>query len=290
MRLPASVPSDGRLVTRYEAPSFSSFHPTAELRRLSRFFYSALDIERPSRQGAIQTVVPRPGLGHPAAAGDDDCFCADVLVHRHATESRSPLPCLRLRGPYALDRVFKWSLECVRGADDPCQPADEGCVPSRDSSRHLCGRCARRSGDGLYDAGCPDDLAPRRNHVDDCLGASRRGAARHLPGGYWPALFRTPGTLPRCRPRTSDRPAGVDVRHARAVSAWSGPPCAESAVVRPVPSNPMAGIVETFRRAVVLHQNPDAASLFASVGVVAIVLVSAYVYFKLSERTMADVI
>jgi lipopolysaccharide transport system permease protein len=54
--------------------------------------------------------------------------------------------------------------------------------------------------------------------------------------------------------------------------------------------NPMAGIVETFRRAVVLHQNPDAASLSASVGVVAIVLVSAYVYFKLSERTMADVI
>ena len=38
MRLPASVPSDGRLVTRYEAPSFSNFHPTAELRRLSRFF------------------------------------------------------------------------------------------------------------------------------------------------------------------------------------------------------------------------------------------------------------
>jgi lipopolysaccharide transport system permease protein len=54
--------------------------------------------------------------------------------------------------------------------------------------------------------------------------------------------------------------------------------------------NPMAGIVETFRRAVVLHQNPDATSLFASFGVVAIVLVSGYVYFKLSERTMADVI
>jgi lipopolysaccharide transport system permease protein len=54
--------------------------------------------------------------------------------------------------------------------------------------------------------------------------------------------------------------------------------------------NPMAGIVETFRRAVVLHQNPDATSLFASVGVVAMVLVAAYVYFKLSERTMADVI
>jgi ABC-type polysaccharide/polyol phosphate export permease len=52
----------------------------------------------------------------------------------------------------------------------------------------------------------------------------------------------------------------------------------------------MAGIVETFRRAVVLHQNPDATSLFASFGVVAIVLVSGYVYFKLSERTMADVI
>jgi len=54
--------------------------------------------------------------------------------------------------------------------------------------------------------------------------------------------------------------------------------------------NPMAGIVDTFRRAVVLHQAPD----FHALGVAALVSVilapAAYVYFKYVELTMADVV
>jgi len=48
MRLSSSVPSDGRLATCYEAPSFRNFHPTAELRRLSRFLdlFRTLSVHR----------------------------------------------------------------------------------------------------------------------------------------------------------------------------------------------------------------------------------------------------
>jgi lipopolysaccharide transport system permease protein len=54
--------------------------------------------------------------------------------------------------------------------------------------------------------------------------------------------------------------------------------------------NPMAGIVETFRRGVVLHQSPDVPALLASALVTAILLPAAYLYFKVAERTMADVV
>jgi lipopolysaccharide transport system permease protein len=54
--------------------------------------------------------------------------------------------------------------------------------------------------------------------------------------------------------------------------------------------NPMAGIVDTFRRAVVLHQAPDVAAIALSAAVVAILLPVAYVYFKHVELTMADMV
>ena len=54
--------------------------------------------------------------------------------------------------------------------------------------------------------------------------------------------------------------------------------------------NPMAGIVDTFRRAVVLHQAPDLPALAMSALVVGVVVPAAYVYFKYVELTMADVV
>jgi homopolymeric O-antigen transport system permease protein len=54
--------------------------------------------------------------------------------------------------------------------------------------------------------------------------------------------------------------------------------------------NPMAGVVDTFRRAVVLHQSPDFTALAAAALVVAVLVPAAYVYFKYVELTMADVI
>ena len=54
--------------------------------------------------------------------------------------------------------------------------------------------------------------------------------------------------------------------------------------------NPMTGVVETFRRAVVLHQAPDFPALAVSALVVAAIVPAAYVYFKYVELTMADVV
>ncbi len=55
-------------------------------------------------------------------------------------------------------------------------------------------------------------------------------------------------------------------------------------------ANPMAGIVETFRRATVLHQPPDAAALGASAVVVLVLLPLAYAWFKYAELTVADAV
>ena len=52
--------------------------------------------------------------------------------------------------------------------------------------------------------------------------------------------------------------------------------------------NPMAGIVDGFRRALVLHLTPDLHALAVSAGVVVLLLPTAYVYFKYAELTMAD--
>jgi lipopolysaccharide transport system permease protein len=54
--------------------------------------------------------------------------------------------------------------------------------------------------------------------------------------------------------------------------------------------NPMTGVVDTFRRAIVLHQSPDFPVLAVSALVVAILMPLAYVYFKYVELTMADVV
>jgi lipopolysaccharide transport system permease protein len=54
--------------------------------------------------------------------------------------------------------------------------------------------------------------------------------------------------------------------------------------------NPMAGVVDTFRRALVLHQSPDFTALGQSALLVVVLVPAAYVYFKYVELTMADVI
>lgn len=54
--------------------------------------------------------------------------------------------------------------------------------------------------------------------------------------------------------------------------------------------NPFAGIADTFRRGVVLHENPDALALGTAALVTAMLLPLAYVYFKHTESTMADVV
>ena len=54
--------------------------------------------------------------------------------------------------------------------------------------------------------------------------------------------------------------------------------------------NPMAGIVDTFRRGVVLHQGPDVQALVTAAVVTLLLAPAAYVYFTLTERTVADVV
>lgn len=55
-------------------------------------------------------------------------------------------------------------------------------------------------------------------------------------------------------------------------------------------ANPMAGIVDTFRRATVQHQGPDLLALGISVLVVVTLLPFAYAWFKYAELTVADVV
>lgn len=54
--------------------------------------------------------------------------------------------------------------------------------------------------------------------------------------------------------------------------------------------NPVAGIVDTFRRALLFAQPPDPLALGLGAGVVAVLLPTAYIYFKLRERTLADTV
>jgi lipopolysaccharide transport system permease protein len=54
--------------------------------------------------------------------------------------------------------------------------------------------------------------------------------------------------------------------------------------------NPMVSVVDTFRRATILHAAPEASALMSAFASALILLPLAYVYFKYSERTMADVI
>jgi ABC-type polysaccharide/polyol phosphate export permease len=52
----------------------------------------------------------------------------------------------------------------------------------------------------------------------------------------------------------------------------------------------MAGIVDTFRRALVLNEPPDVQALAVSAAVTLVLLPVAYVYFKVTEQTVADVV
>ena len=54
--------------------------------------------------------------------------------------------------------------------------------------------------------------------------------------------------------------------------------------------NPMAGIVDTFRRGVVLHEAPDVQALVTAAVLTIVLLPAAYVYFKFTERTVADIV
>lgn len=54
--------------------------------------------------------------------------------------------------------------------------------------------------------------------------------------------------------------------------------------------NPLVGIVDTFRRAVVLHQSPDYFALAMAAVVALLVLPLAYLYFKYVELTLADTV
>jgi lipopolysaccharide transport system permease protein len=54
--------------------------------------------------------------------------------------------------------------------------------------------------------------------------------------------------------------------------------------------NPIAGVVDTFRRAVILHQPPDVHALAMSALVAGLLLPVAYMYFKYVELTMADLV
>jgi len=54
--------------------------------------------------------------------------------------------------------------------------------------------------------------------------------------------------------------------------------------------NPMSGVVENFRRVVLLHSSVNVAILIPGLLVCAVLLPVAYIYFKTAEATMADVI
>lgn len=54
--------------------------------------------------------------------------------------------------------------------------------------------------------------------------------------------------------------------------------------------NPMVAVVDTFRRATVMNAAPDPAALIGATVCATILLPIAYIYFKHTERTLADVI
>lgn len=54
--------------------------------------------------------------------------------------------------------------------------------------------------------------------------------------------------------------------------------------------NPISGAIDTFRRAVVLREAPDLEALVVAAAVTLALLPAAYLYFKYSEQTLADVV
>jgi len=82
----------------------------------------------------------------------------------------------------------------------------------------------------------------------------------------------------------------VDVCDARSVPAFGGAAGATGGAIRTLHREPDAGIVDAFRRSVVLHQHPDSAALAVSALGILVLLPASYIYFKHAERTMADVV
>ena len=54
--------------------------------------------------------------------------------------------------------------------------------------------------------------------------------------------------------------------------------------------NPMVAVVDTFRRATIMNETPERASLLAAAAMAIALLPAAYMYFKHTEKTMADVV
>jgi lipopolysaccharide transport system permease protein len=54
--------------------------------------------------------------------------------------------------------------------------------------------------------------------------------------------------------------------------------------------NPMVAVVDTFRQATIMNARPDVSALVTAAASSAVLLPIAYVYFKYSEKTMADVV
>jgi lipopolysaccharide transport system permease protein len=54
--------------------------------------------------------------------------------------------------------------------------------------------------------------------------------------------------------------------------------------------NPMAGVIQGFRWAILGTGQPDAMDLIASIGIALLLLISGVIYFKRMERTFADVV
>jgi lipopolysaccharide transport system permease protein len=54
--------------------------------------------------------------------------------------------------------------------------------------------------------------------------------------------------------------------------------------------NPMVAVVDTFRRATILDAPPDFSAWLTALAGSLLLLPAAYVYFKHSEKTMADVV
>jgi lipopolysaccharide transport system permease protein len=54
--------------------------------------------------------------------------------------------------------------------------------------------------------------------------------------------------------------------------------------------NPMAGVIQGFRWAILGTGQPASGDLIASIGVALLLLISGIIYFKRMERTFADVV
>jgi lipopolysaccharide transport system permease protein len=290
MRLISSVPSDGRLATCYEPPSLRNFRPAAELRRLPRFFdlLCTLSVHRvkvrykQSHLGLVWAVLQPLAMmivfvlmfsfiGTPPSQGVPyPVFAYAALMPWTAFSSGLSSASGSLTTHATLLTKVAFPREILPVTYAIAALVDLGMAATTLVVLMI-----------WYHVGITASIAwapvavvllalflVGTGLLFSALQVRYRDVGLALPIALQVWMFATPVLYPL-----------AVVRHALRPTLY---------VLYIL--NPMAGVVETFRRAVVLHQNPDAASLLASVGVIAIVLSSAYVYFKFSERTMADVI